>query len=161
MKGTVELLDEIKGRYGIASDYGLAKYLGFDESRINHYRAGRRYLSDETALQIAKLLDMPAGQVLAMIQAERATNAAVKKAWESLAKKAAGVTAAALLLTWSIGALVQPAFDITKIIDPSAPEYTLCAIVIWLVLCTWSAVSLSHRQQKQQPQDRAPAPSIR
>lgn len=121
MKTTIELLDAVKARHGLTSDYQLAKMMGFNTSRVSHYRGGRRLLSDETAIQIAELLNRPAGEVLALVQAERATSDVVKKAWSKAAKALAGT--AVMILAGSAMALAPlPAFT------PSAEAHGMTTV---------------------------------
>lgn len=97
MKSTTELLDAVKRQHGLTSDYQLAKLLAMQTARISHYRAGRRFLSDETALQVAKLLDVAPGYVLAIVAAERAQTEEIRKAWQRAAKALAGAAVGVLL----------------------------------------------------------------
>ena len=133
MKTTVEFLDAVKARQGIRSDYGLAKFLGFDQSRVAHYRAGRRFLSEESAMKIAECLELAPGYVLACIQAERADTDQVRKAWSKAAKALAG-SAVALLVGCTVIAAGPAAFNITSVMGSGASqafeEYTLCALVL-------------------------------
>ena len=82
---TNELLDAVKARYNLPSDYALARdALKMHPNSIRTLR--ERGLSDERALQIAELLDIPPGEVLASIHAERARTPAVKEAWKKIAE---------------------------------------------------------------------------
>lgn len=96
---TNQLLDEVKRRHSLESDYALAKLLGWPTSRISIYRAGRRTLDEETALELAELAGLEAGLVLAWMAAERAERAdrpEVARAWQRLARRAVGVLVAAV-----------------------------------------------------------------
>lgn len=97
---TIELLDAVKNRYGLPSDYALAKRLGMSSERISKYRTRGGALAEDNALKVAQLLELDEGYVLACMEAERAHSTAAKRAWEKLADrlKSGGVAAALLLL---------------------------------------------------------------
>lgn len=82
---TNELLDQVKARYGLHSDYSLSAKLGLTRSVVSAYRNGKRMLGDDAALKVAELLDLDPGYVLACMEAERSHSAAAKAAWERLA----------------------------------------------------------------------------
>lgn len=100
MKTTTELLDEVKARYGLPSDYALAAKLGMTRAGISGYRTGRTKLSGAIALRVAELLDLNPGYVLASMEAERTRNEAERAAWTKLANlvKHHGAVAALLIL---------------------------------------------------------------
>ncbi len=91
-KTTVELLDLLKLRHRLNSDYQLAKLLAIPTSQMSHYRAGRRAFDDAMALRVAQLLGVEAGLVLTWLHAERAARLGqpeVVRALERFARKAA------------------------------------------------------------------------
>jgi len=85
MLNTKQILDLIKKKYGLTSDYQLFKFTGWGQSSISNYRTKPQYLSDKHAIQAAKLLDLPAGFVMACVHAERAKIKAIKSEWENAA----------------------------------------------------------------------------
>lgn len=58
MTYTVELLDMVKAKYGLTSDYQLAKKLGVSSARVSNWRNMKASLEWETAFQVADLLDI-------------------------------------------------------------------------------------------------------
>lgn len=100
METTNELLDKVKARYGLPSDYALAAKLGMTRAGISGYRNGRSKLGDDAALRVAELLDLNPGYVLACMEAERTHSDAARAAWEKLADfvKHHGAAAALLML---------------------------------------------------------------
>lgn len=79
------LLDALKKRVDVPSDYALARdILHVTPHALREMR--ERGLSDERALQVAELLDLNPGEVLAAIHAERSKTKEVKEAWERAAK---------------------------------------------------------------------------
>ena len=58
MTYTVELLDMVKAKYGLTSDYQLAKKLGVSSARVSNWRNMKASLEWETAFQVADLLEI-------------------------------------------------------------------------------------------------------
>lgn len=94
---TQELLDAVKSRYSLKSDYALAKFLGIRQQTISGYRQRGIAMDDEIALLVADKLEMDRGAVLAWMYAERAKSPAARKVFEKLARQASR-SAAALVL---------------------------------------------------------------
>lgn len=105
MKYTEELLDALKDKTGKPSDYALARdVFHIAPSSLIHIR--ERGLSDERALEIAELLGLDAGEVLARVHAERAKTERAREAWEKLAATLrAGVAASVVFTIAAVGAL--------------------------------------------------------
>ena len=94
-----KLLGEREGLREPISDYRMAKILGVSRAMMSEYRTNKQRLSSLMCLKVAELLGEDPQYVLACIQAERAQNAAVRKAWEKIAGSAAcAVLALALSL---------------------------------------------------------------
>lgn len=81
MKTTIEFLDAVKEKHGIASDYALAKRLGFPLSTMSNYRTGRRILDDDAALAVAQALGAHPLQVIAAANAERSKTPEQRARW--------------------------------------------------------------------------------
>lgn len=104
------LLDAVKARLNLSSDYALAKHFECNQESIRKMR--ERGLSDERALQCATLLDLSAGEVLASIRAERAKNPEVKAVWQKVAesmRSALGMVTAATVAALLFLSHAQPA----------------------------------------------------
>jgi plasmid maintenance system antidote protein VapI len=83
---SVELLDEIREKKGIESDYGVAKLLDVKPQTVSNYRHGRTQLSDEMVVRVARILGRPPAPLLAQVAAERAKSPEVAKIWRDIAK---------------------------------------------------------------------------
>lgn len=92
---SVALLDAVRARHGLTSDYQLCKLLDVPQNRVSNYRHGRAGMDDEMGLRIAALLGRPAGAVLAELAADRAKVPAVAKAWKEAARRLAQTAAVA------------------------------------------------------------------
>ena len=84
---TIELLEAVKLRRGITSDYALAKILGVSQPAVSSYRAGNSKISDDVALTVAEILEIHPLQVIAAANAERAKTPEQKARWASVMEK--------------------------------------------------------------------------
>lgn len=96
MHSPAEFLDLIRARYGLPSDYAVAKMLGIDPPLIYRWRGGKGGMSDATAARVAALLDLDPGYVLARLYAERAADDAGREVWLNLARRLGPAVAAVL-----------------------------------------------------------------
>jgi transcriptional regulator with XRE-family HTH domain len=87
MKTTVDWLAICKQRFGIESDYALAKRLGVSQQVISSYRTGRSRFDDDMALTVAEALQIDPLQVIASVNAERAKTDAQRARWLGIAEK--------------------------------------------------------------------------
>ena len=85
---TNEYLDAIKGKMRLKSDAKLADALEITGASLSRLRAGHTHMSDETALRAAKILEVPAIQIIAECHAERAKSKEAEDLWEQLAELA-------------------------------------------------------------------------
>jgi predicted transcriptional regulator len=96
---TMELLEAVKVRRGIVSDYALAKALGITQAAVSSYRTGNSKISDDVALTVAEILQLHPLQVIAAANAERAKTPEQKARWEGLMEKFS-VSFRSLLSQW-------------------------------------------------------------
>ena len=98
---TIEILDMIKARYGLPSDYALAKKLNISRARVSTYRTRGSSMDDELCLVCENLLELPEGSLLFELQASRTK---CKKAAELFHKisQQLTATAASILLAVSM-----------------------------------------------------------
>ncbi|GDY26026.1 hypothetical protein AHAT_19160 [Agarivorans sp. Toyoura001] len=80
---TLELLDGLKARRDISSDYKLAKYLGITQQAVSKLRNGTS-MSEEMAFKIADDLEMDAELVVLSILLEKAKNERTKSILKKL-----------------------------------------------------------------------------
>lgn len=97
MKTTCELLDAVKARHNVPSDYALAKKLEVTQQEVSKYRTGKATLGDSTAIRLAQLLEIDPGIVLLTVHAERAKKDDEKAAWTAIIEKLGGLAASALI----------------------------------------------------------------
>jgi len=122
---TSKLLDDLKKKLEVSSDYALAKRLGISVQRISNYRTGRNHFDDLMAYRVAQLLDLDPAELVAQINLERAKRPEEKAAWREILKQL-GDAAAVVLLGLSL-ASPQPAPAMPSGGD-TTPRYTLCEL---------------------------------
>lgn len=139
MHSTAALLDAIRRRHKLPSDYQLARMMGWTTQQVSNYRAGRRQLGDDVALAVAKALDLDPGYVLAIVAAERAASAPVRAAWRTVAERLAAwvVAVGVVYVACALDPFLSGAQAASRLIMSNALTGTLalayaCAVV-------WSA----------------------
>lgn len=123
---TSELLDAVKDRLDLPSDYALAKYLGISHQRVYKLRSSNGHLGDEAALKVAEALDLDPGRFLVEVHAARTKCPAARKALEQVADKVGMAVIAALVGLSGVGQ--APPAGAAQEVTVTSPEYTLCAI---------------------------------
>lgn len=98
MKTTIEFLDAVKAKHGIKSNYALAKLMEQTDTAVARWMHGKNTFSDETAMQVADLLEIDPAYVVACIHAERAKHDKERKMWERIATMATGLAAALFVI---------------------------------------------------------------
>ena len=93
MQSSCQFLDAVKSKYGLASDYAVAKKLRISQPTVSRYRKKQGYLDDEVALRVAKALEIDAAYVLACAHAERAKGEEMRATWSRIAEKLGAVAA--------------------------------------------------------------------
>lgn len=93
-----ELLDAVKARHKITSDYKLAAYLGLTLGAISHYRHGRSLPDERGCQKIADALGIDADVLAAKMLARRAQTTEARTLWERVAQRLEHGVAAVLLL---------------------------------------------------------------
>lgn len=117
MNTTLEFLDAVKARHSLPSDYALAPILGITKQEVSKLRNQKAYLGNQTAIQVAKLLELDPAEVLASAHAERAKCPEEKAAWQSIMERLGGAAACALLGV----ALVSPSPSEAAPVAPEQP----------------------------------------
>lgn len=72
MYTSVELLDMVKARYRLPSDYAAAKKLGVTKACTSSIRCERSFFDATNCIIIAELLELEPLKVIASVQIERA-----------------------------------------------------------------------------------------
>ncbi len=99
---TIDILDAIKSRYNLPSDYAVHKLLNVTHQQIANYRKGKSLMGDEAALKAAELLELEPDYLLACLHAERSSDAEVSKVWAGLAEKLKKTSATTAALAFAI-----------------------------------------------------------
>jgi hypothetical protein len=104
MKNSIEILDAIAKKLGGASDYRISQATGISSAVISTTRAGRRPLPPSALKLAAKVLEVEAGVLIAIVEASKTTDPELKASLMRVARK--GMAAAAL--TAAIGLSAAP-----------------------------------------------------
>lgn len=107
------LLDEVKSKLGISSDYRLAKELEMTTHSIANYRHGRSRPDDLTLSRLAQLANIPAADIdllAVQLQAERASTEEAKALWSRIAARLQGgaIHSALLAVLVALGFITTP-----------------------------------------------------
>lgn len=125
MNTTNQYLDAVKARYGLASDYAIAKKLGISPQSVKNYRNGRTSMDENVSVLVADALKIDPEQVIIAAQIEREKKPELRAIWESIFRKVGGVAAASLL---ALGLVATPVdsyagqFDNSKIMRKRKPR---------------------------------------
>lgn len=87
------LLDQVKTRHGIKSDYKLAQFLKVTQNTVANYRHGRSRPDDITLARLAELAGVPAEDIdllAVQLQAERASTDQARELWSRIAARLQG-----------------------------------------------------------------------
>lgn len=92
------LLDGVKSRHSIPSDYKLAAYLGVVPGAVKHWRHGRSLPDARVAARIASELELDPDVLVAELEAQRAQTEETRQLWQRIAARLqAGAVHSALL----------------------------------------------------------------
>lgn len=98
MQSVDQLLDSIKSRHSIPSDYKLAAFLGVVPGAVKHWRHGRSLPDARVAARIATELEMDPDVLVAELEAHRAQSDETRALWQRIATRLqAGAVHSALL----------------------------------------------------------------
>ncbi len=86
MKLCIDYLREVEAKFGW-SRFRIAKELGLTSSRMYQLFDDGGTYNDETALKIAKLLDLNPAEVITAAAAERTKNPEIQAIWKGLLEK--------------------------------------------------------------------------
>jgi len=134
METIKNLLDEIKAKNGITTDYGLAKFLEIPRPRVHEYYKGKGAPDAFVCMKIAESLGRPLAEIITAVEIAAEKNASRREAWlryaKSLNEMAAaimlyvmiGVTSVTLLVTSPAEAQERQGFPASDV-----SLYKLCA----------------------------------
>lgn len=82
---TLEYCDLLMKEKELKSTYALAKFLQVGQTTAQQWRKLNYTFSDETALRVAKELNLPSEKILLDMQIERCKSQSVKSVWKNIA----------------------------------------------------------------------------
>lgn len=104
MNKSAELMDALKEKIGITSDYALAKKLGVNQARISAYRHGKEKADFYICVKAGIFLNLDPAKIAAEIELEKEKNEERRGFWRdflSHSTPAALVMLASLCITFS------------------------------------------------------------
>ncbi len=119
MKTVDELLDGVKSRRSIPSDYKLAAYLGVVPGAVKHWRHGRSLPDARVAARIAAELELDPGVLVAELEAQRAQSEETRALWAQIAARLQGgaVHGALLAILVALGFFTTPPNAVAAVTD--------------------------------------------
>ena len=109
MENVKKLLDEVKQRNGIETDYALAKLLELPRPRIHDYYKGKTTPDEFACLQIANALNIPLNHVIAAVKVDTEKNEKRRSVWEKYYKQVGGIAASLF-----VAVLLNVTFKVTS-----------------------------------------------
>lgn len=100
MQTVIKLLDAIKAKHNIPSDYKLAMYLEVSQGTVQNWRHGRSLPDQKAVTRIALELGLDPDVLLLQVESQRAATDYAKAAWLRIAQRlqAAGVHVGLLMI---------------------------------------------------------------
>jgi hypothetical protein len=161
MKTVDELLDGVKSRRSIPSDYKLAAYLGVVPGAVKHWRHGRSLPDARVAARIAAELEMDPDVLVAELEAQRAQTAETRELWHRIATRLQGGTVHGVVLAGlvALGFITTPPNAVAAVTDLQSANsrgsvyYVKCRICHHGSKPAWATVPLlpAHARWKHQP----------
>ncbi|MFK5947934.1 MAG: hypothetical protein QM500_04075 [Methylococcales bacterium] len=93
-----KVLDNVRTRHSLTTEYQLAKKLCISHARLYSYRKRGSVIGDDVALVIEKLLNMPEGSLLFEAQAQRTKCKKAAEIMHELSRKLLATAAAVLMV---------------------------------------------------------------
>lgn len=112
MQTVPQLLDAIKKKHGITSDYKLALFTGIREQSIGNYRHGRTLPDAGACAKLAVAAGMDADVLSVQIEAQREKTEDARQLWSRVAQRlqmgSANVEILALIAIFLLASFAQP-----------------------------------------------------
>ena len=90
MKKTVQLLDDVKAKLGLPSDYAAAKALDVTRSTVSAWRNGKATFDEDSCFRVAEILGLSPFEIITAVNVERARDERHRlmwsTAWENFSK---------------------------------------------------------------------------
>lgn len=100
MSFSSELIEQSKKTLGLTRDAELLELMPIGKTVLSEVKSGKRHLTEDQALAIAKACNLNPEWVLVNLAAETTKSESAKQAWSSLAKK---LSSTALALALCVG----------------------------------------------------------
>ena len=96
MKTTGDYIQALHAHYGTSTTYALAKAMQLGDQTVRGWTKGHTF-SDQHAVQVAEILGIDPGEVLAAVSAERTKSPEARQVWERIADQLSSAAASLAL----------------------------------------------------------------
>jgi transcriptional regulator with XRE-family HTH domain len=119
MQSVNEMLDGIKSRHSIPSDYKLAAYLGVVPGAVKHWRHGRSLPDARVASRLASELGIDPDVLVAQLEAQRASTDEARALWQRIAARLQGGAVHSFVLAClvALGFMTTPPNAVAAVTD--------------------------------------------
>lgn len=107
MRNIDQLLDAIKARHSITSDYKLAAYLGLGDANIRNYRHGRSLPDARTCERLAEALGEDPLPLIAEMESQRSGTGEAARIWRQMAERLRSVPTAKFAVMFALVLVAQ------------------------------------------------------
>lgn len=108
MQTVNELLDAVKVRHGLRSDYKLALFVGITQTAVANYRHGRSRPDDRILVKLGQLAGRDVSALAASLSADRASTDEARTLWRGIAARlqAGAATVGAVVMSALVAILL-------------------------------------------------------
>lgn len=142
MRTIGELLDAVKARHEIGSDYKLAMFLGIGLGNVRNYRKGRSLPDPTMCARVAEALGEDPLYLIAEIESQRAANDDAADLWRRMAERLKG--AALLVLVVLVAGFSMPDANAGNTISAYYVKWLALVAAVALVRLGWRWLRLAH-----------------
>jgi transcriptional regulator with XRE-family HTH domain len=132
MENVKKLLDAVKAKADIESDYALAKILDLPKQRISDYYKGKTTPDKFACLQIANALNKTLDEIVTAVELDAEKNEKRRSVWEKHYKQIGGIAASFMMIAFSFVTFIvtYPAESLAGQGQNSGnlPSYKLCEV---------------------------------
>jgi|GEM_PF-1033204 len=140
MQSITSMLDKIKEKNGLKSDYKLALFLGIGEGNLANYRHGRSLPDERACEKIAAALGVDPDLLILQVSATRARSPEIRSTWMRIAQRLqSGAVHVAVLIGLAVVGFTSAPNAEAAALSPAAARSSVC-ILCKVVRRVWGAL---------------------
>lgn len=136
-----QVLDRIKEKHQLKSDYALAKQTGISEQVLAHWRRGRSYPDECSCVRLAQHVDLDVDVFIAACNAARSRDPVAREAWERIAQRLLSTLSAVIFSVGLAAFFVAPDAHAAEL-GGTTPQHYTTGDFLYIVSCVFFAVAL-------------------